>query len=229
MPSTVWIQFVKMPQLGKVKTRLAATIGDQAALDAHKQLALAVNTQLSNYICANHSNREHSLWLALGGAGGYVSHADYLHGLEAYRHLGLGFQEAFMQDGKGLGDRMYMALGLALEVADQAFIVGSDFPVLDNEYLASAVDALACADVVLGATEDGGYGLIGVKQLEPGGQSVGLPFDGFGDVCWGTNRVCQQTQNAMHAKGLEVALLAKRFDVDEDEDWRRWQASAWNI
>lgn len=228
MPSTVWIQFVKIPLLGKVKTRIAATIGDNEALDVHKRLSLAVNAQLSRFICESHTDRHQQLWLGVGGAGANASKCDYQSGLKVYRQLGMNYEHVFMQEGEGLGERMRAALKMALEVADQAFIVGSDFPVLDGDYLASALAALERANVVLGATEDGGYGLIGVNRLEQIGQNGGLPFDSFGDVSWGTDKVCQQTQNSLLSQGLEVTLLPKRFDVDEEKDWRRWLASAWN-
>ncbi|KZZ42268.1 hypothetical protein A3758_06800 [Oleiphilus sp. HI0118] len=228
MPSTVWIQFVKLPLLGKVKTRLAATIGDEAALVAHKRLTIAVNTQLSRYISEQGNDHIQHLWLGVGGVGGHTSDAAYQSGLDVYKQQGLIFQEAFLQDGQTLGDRMRVALGKGLEVADRAFIVGSDFPVLDLDYLASAEEALSHADVVLGATEDGGYGLIGLKRPNTAGDNLPLSLSGFRDVLWGTDEVCQQTQDIMRSAGLKTHLLATRFDVDDEVDWRRWQASAWN-
>lgn len=229
MPSTVWIQFVKMPVIGKVKTRLAKTIGHDAALAAHNRLSFAVNTQLANFIGEGDKDQSNQLWLGIGAADGSPSEGDYERALDVYRQQGMRYQHVFLQHGDSLGGRMCKALGMGLEMAEQAFIVGSDFPVLDRNYLCSAVNALRQSDVVLGSTEDGGYGLIGVNRQESKTKNGHLAFEDFGEVSWGTDKVCQQTQRAMQLRGLEVALLEKRFDVDEEKDWRRWLASAWCV
>lgn len=220
MPSTVWIQFVKIPRLGRVKTRLAAGIGDEAALRAHKTLARAVNRQLSENIgTLQQSSDSVSLWLALGG-----EEEEYAEGVAVYKSLGLEFDRSFLQAGEDLGARMHSALNEALALAERAVIVGSDFPVLDSVYLEQALSLLETKDVVLGATQDGGYGLIGVKRSKNSAES---PFTGFGSVEWGTSSVRAQTASNFEAQGLKVGGLAERFDVDDETDWKRWQASAW--
>ncbi len=224
MPSTVWIQFVKMPELGKVKTRLAATLGDELALEAHKILSRQVNRQLAGFMEQERAS-EHSLWLGLGDAGRRVS---LEQGCKLYSDLGLIYDRAFLQHGEELGERMQNAFIRALPRADKVFIVGSDFPVLDREYCLQAIAELDHADVVLGATEDGGYGLIGLGKTGRLSEHNNGGFDGFGLVDWGSEKVCAQTKTNLQSTGLEISVLPERFDIDTEEDWKRWQSSAWS-
>jgi rSAM/selenodomain-associated transferase 1 len=226
MPSTVWIQFVKMPELGRVKTRLAATLGDESALEAHKTLARQVNRQLVNFIKQQAGWSEQSLWLGLGTTS-VSDAASFDASCKVFSDLGLTFDRAFFQTGEGLGERMTEAIVTGLRSADRMFIVGSDFPVLDPDYCLQAVAALDDADVVLGSTEDGGYGLIGLKKTGGLSAHMSRECDGFGAVEWGTDAVRAQTKDNLESKGLRVALLPARFDVDTEEDWKRWRASAW--
>jgi len=207
----VWIQFAKSAVRGRVKTRLAATVGEQVALDAHLSLTSAVNKQLTN--ASNRLEGHHQLYF-------YVSCERSLdEGMKSFAAVTLEYDLAVKQQSTGdLGARMSDALFAALENADLAILVGSDFPVLDNLYLADVIDRLRRHDVVLGPVEDGGFGLIALRQCQ---------FAGLEGIDWGTEKACAQTSQCLRVQGLSVSLLPSRYDVDELEDWQRWLKSTY--
>ncbi|KZZ57190.1 hypothetical protein A3762_10335 [Oleiphilus sp. HI0125] len=204
MQSAVFIQFAKYPVLGNVKTRLARFVGEQSALDAHIRLTAAVNQQLNRY---GETRDKVDVKLALASGGG-ISHKEWIDSLT--------FDYCLEQPSGDLGAKMQRVMFDALEHYDYAFIVGSDFPVLDDDFLQQAINSLSNHDFVFAPTEDGGFGLVGQRACG---------FTSFGEIEWGTNRVLEQVQNRMTELGFSFSLLDKRFDVDELEDWKRWLQS----
>jgi len=87
-------------------------------------------------------------------------------------------------------------------------VLNADSPTLPTATLRQAAAALAAPGdrVVLGPAEDGGYYLLGMKQVH-----AGL----FADIAWSTGSVCAQTQARAQALGLDVVLLPQWYDVDE--------------
>lgn len=210
MPSTVWIQFVKQAKIGAVKTRIAADVGDKSALKAHLELARAVNFQLSSFC---DTEPENEIWLAIALIDECLHDAG-----QAYKRAGLKSAAVLEQPEKELGERMTIALSEAKKKHDFAFIVGSDFPLLDNEFLSQAKALLDRFDVVIAPTEDGGFGLIGTHLQQ-------LPS--LESIEWGTDKACQQTVERLRSGGCSVATLIKRFDVDTELDLNRWRNSRW--
>ncbi len=87
-------------------------------------------------------------------------------------------------------------------------VLNADSPTLPTDHLRQAAAALAAPGdrIVLGPAEDGGYYLLGMKQIH-----AGL----FADIAWSTGSVCAQTQARADALGLELVLLPPWYDVDE--------------
>jgi hypothetical protein len=87
-------------------------------------------------------------------------------------------------------------------------LIDSDSPTLPGECLRAAVEALMREGdrVVLGASEDGGYYLIGMKRAEP---------RAFERITWSTERVYAETVERVHEAGLELVELPKWYDVDD--------------
>ena len=191
--------FARRPVLGTVKTRLAAEVGDEAALAAH--IALTEGTLAR---CVAPSDYDTELWLA--GSPGEPD-AVLKRWFERYDVVGRD------QPAGDLGERMRIALE---DSPGPAVLIGSDLLGIDSDYIGEALLRLATADVVLGPAEDGGYGLIGASKAVP---------ELFIDVDWGTNRVYGQTRARARAAGLSVAVLGMLKDVDTPEDWRKWQRS----
>jgi hypothetical protein len=96
--------------------------------------------------------------------------------------------------------------------AEKVIIVGSDSPWMGRERIARALRLLDKTDVVLGPSEDGGYYLIGSRQLV---SKI------FSEIPWGTAAVMPQTLRALRATRTTFRLLKRDFDLDRPEDLRR--------
>ncbi|MEQ6885979.1 TIGR04282 family arsenosugar biosynthesis glycosyltransferase [Salicola sp. Rm-C-2C1-2] len=196
------MQFAKWPRKGEVKTRLAAELGEGKALDAYLALTEAVlkNLMDSGYPLTFWWDREISE--PPGEAEGVL------------RRLRKGGIPQRVQKGSDLGERMNHALAEAVAHAGAGMIVGSDCPAVTPQYVRRAAQSLETADVVLGPSDDGGFVLIGARRTVPG------MLEG---PAWGSGQVLEQTQQVLHQKGFQVACLEPLWDVDEPEDWARFQ------
>lgn len=204
-PTAVLMQFAKWPEEGRVKTRLMPALGAGGALRAHITLTLAV---LDN-LCATGYPVQFWWDRELERA---PSEADSI-----VRNLERAGLEQKIQQGPTLGDRMLAALGESLEQHSRAMVIGSDCPSVDPQYVRQALARLTDFDVVLGPSDDGGYVLIGASRVVPGM---------LDDIAWGTEQVLTQTLARMEKLGLRVSLMEPRWDVDEPEDWARFQRLA---
>ncbi|SOB76006.1 hypothetical protein SAMN04488490_1671 [Marinobacter sp. LV10R510-11A] len=201
-PNALLMQFAKWPEAGRVKTRLIPALGVSGALDAHLTLTLAV---LDN-LCGSGLTVQFWWDRAVDSVP-----ADAQGVVRTIEQRGLGQK---IQQGTNLGDRMLDALGTGLEAHALALIVGSDCPSVEPAYVHQAVASLQEYDVVLGPSDDGGYVLIGARRVVP------HMLDG---IEWGTEAVLEQTCQRLKKLGLSVGLLEPRWDVDEPEDWARFQ------
>jgi rSAM/selenodomain-associated transferase 1 len=198
------IVFARLPRLGRVKTRLAATVGEARALDAHRRLLDAT--------------------IAIAQAAGpevlELRHADdrsppTREAASLLRALAERGWRIAPQRGPDLGARMRGALEAALADGDLPVLVGSDCPALRAVDLLDAFAALSDADAVFAPAEDGGYALVGLAR-----PAAGL-FDG---IPWGTSRVMAATLERARVEGLRTCLLRTVWDVDVEDDLRRWEA-----
>lgn len=133
------IVMAKVPELGKVKTRLAAGIGESQALNVYERLLAHTLTEA----------KRSGMHVAI-----HQTPSDQKHPAFA------GFATADQPDGS-LGERMAQAFA---QQELPALMVGTDCPGLTAELLQSAAAALETYEVVLGPANDGGYYLIGVRQ-----------------------------------------------------------------
>ena len=187
------IVFVKAPRPGAVKTRLAKAIGAPAAAAAYRQLVATLLNKLAG----------------LGGVEVCFSPDDAAG--EVQHWLKEGWSSSPQGDGD-LGKRMQSAFQHAFRAgAKRVAIIGSDCPAVSVEDIREAWDGLQIHDVVLGPAADGGYWLIGSRQLQP---------DLFRDVCWSTDSVFAETLRRVQHAGLSVHLLRELADVDTDREWR---------
>lgn len=187
--------FVRAPERGRVKTRLAAAIGDDAALRVYRRLA-------------EHALREASA-LAGEGVRVRVHHTPADAGGAVRAWLGAG--PAYLPQGDGdLGARMEDAFARAFaDGAERVVIVGSDLPDLSAELLRRAFRSLDAHPAVLGPARDGGYYLLGLARPVPG------IFQG---IAWSTSGVLAATLDRFRAAKIEPAMLEELADVDEVGD-----------
>ena len=199
--------FAKLPEPGRVKTRLIPRLGPDGA-------ALLYEAFLDDTIALCQRVKEVGLevWAA-----GDESAPDGERGGAAYfgrRHPGLRFR---YQVGADLGGRLRGAFETAFEEGcDDVVVTGSDHPTLPIEYVRRAFTALTTTEVVVGPSADGGYYLLGLRrQTWP--KAAGL----FADVPWSTPEVLAATRE--RARGLELrhVELPEWYDVDDPSDLMR--------
>ena len=183
--------FCKAPEAGKVKTRLAASVGEQVAATVHEYLAWHC---LQMVVRANLAPVE--LWCAPA-----VDHP-FFHRCE--RELGIALRAQVSGD---LGDRMLHAFADVLPNNPYAVVIGTDCPALNSRYLEDSLAALESgADAVVGPAEDGGYVLLGLSRLQE---------QLFKNMAWGTSNVLTETLSRMEGSVKQMPLM---WDVDHVED-----------
>ncbi len=188
--------FIRNPQLGQVKTRLARTVGAPEALRIYR--ILLEKTRLA----AQDVAAQRLLW-----------YSDIVDLQDDWSNVD--FDKRIQHTGD-LGERMEAAFRTAFaEGATKALIIGSDCPELTGAMLQQAFDALDHADFVIGPVPDGGYYLLGMKQLESAL---------FYDIEWSTATVRAVTLEKIRAAGRAYALLPMLADVDTEADWLRLTA-----
>lgn len=192
------IVFARPPEPGKVKTRLASTVGAQKALAVYEYLLSRVRKTIEQinakkYIFLTHIPDMYDFWDEVADEQRCQSEGDLGHKmLEAFR-----FVEA-----KNHGNPF------------AAIIIGTDCPDLNEDLILDAFDALTHSDVVLGPTYDGGYYLLGMKQI--------YPFL-FEDMPWSTKEVFHSTIERIEEHGLSCTVLKKLIDIDYETDWHQWK------
>ena len=189
----------KDPRPGRVKTRLAAAVGAEAAASLHRALAA-------------HTVR----WALEAGAPVRVALDGDLDGVFALSLQAAGASVS-AQHGGSLGDRLRLAWG----GARRTLFLGTDCPTASADWLR---EALGAPDpVALGPSEDGGYWTITIEAADPlawAARAAAL-FDG---VPWSTPAVYAETSARCAAAGLPVHTLPLCYDIDELYDLQRLAA-----
>jgi len=184
--------FIKNPRLGHVKTRLARTVGDVEALRVYRFLLdktrdTALQVDARRMLFYSEQIQHDDDWLS--------SQFD-----------------KFVQAEGDLGVRMSSAFETAFaKGANRAVIIGSDCPELDPDTVRTAFEALHAHELVIGPSADGGYYLLGMRQLWP------ALFEG---IPWSTEVVLEQTLHKAQQLGLKAFQLQTLNDIDEEQDWK---------
>lgn len=184
------IVFSKNPVAGWVKTRLAASIGDDQALRIYEQLR-----ELTKHAIADIE------------ASKAIAYADFIP--ESDLLLGGGV-EAWLQQGDELGERMHRAFvkGFSLGFSRVA-LIGTDCPEISPFILDLAFQKLDNCDVVLGPARDGGFYLSALKRPFP---------ELFLDRKWSTSSVLNESQRLIREHGKSCELLPALSDIDTFDD-----------
>ena len=193
--------FAKPPLPGRVKTRLAAAIGNEAAASVYRDLVLRT---LGVAAAARRAGivRDVELWVAPEAPPGALATWGQQFGI-ALR----------TQRGADLGERMREAMRTSLVAGHPALLIGTDVPGFDVAYLARAAAALQSSDAVVGPAEDGGYVLIGLAR----------DADLFTGVHWSTRDVLAQTRARLTGGAMRWTELPPLWDVDTHDDFLRWR------
>lgn len=188
MTKNLSIVFVRNPELGKVKTRLAKTITDKKALNIYILLLRHTESVLQK-----------------------VSSDKVVYYSEEIQNNDLWSNRYFqkkLQKGNDLGERMQHAFEMAFkEGYEKVVIVGSDLFDLKAVHIENAFKSLENHDLVIGPSLDGGYYLLGMKVLHP---AV------FKNKQWGTDSVLETTLKNLEQEN--VKLLEALNDIDTFDD-----------
>jgi len=176
------------PELGKCKTRLAAKVGDETALEIYKFLldktvSFTKNLEAEKWVYYSEEILENDIWSS-----------------DVYQKK--------LQTGNDLGERMLNTFKEGFQAGfENIIIIGSDMYHLKQSDLENAFSKFRNHNYVVGPAEDGGYYLLGMNSLKT---------DLFQNKDWGTNTVLQDTLSDI--KNEKVALLDEKNDVDYYED-----------
>lgn len=188
MTKNLILIFTRNPELGKCKTRLAKTIGDENALTIYKMLLQHTVDVVEQINC------DKAVYYSVK-----VRTNDIWDDVIYQKH---------QQNGADLGYRMQNAFKESFKAGyEKVLIVGSDLYDLKPKHLQDAFNRLDNNDVVIGPAEDGGYYLLGMKSLLS---------DIFENKNWGTDTVRAATLNDLKTK--KVAQLEILNDIDIYDD-----------
>ena len=184
------IIFVRKPELGKVKTRLAAAVGDDRALFIYKNLLqhtflISKATDTDKFVFYANEIEQNDMW-------------------DAHRF----FKE--MQSNDDLGGKMKEAFeSLFKKEYNMVVIIGSDCFELTTQIIEQAFLSLDNNELVIGPAKDGGYYLLGMKRLHE---------NLFLNKKWSTENVFADTIDMIEQEGLTYKVLPILTDVDEEND-----------
>ena len=187
--------FVKLPEKGRIKSRLSKDLGEDTVLQLYKRFVLDLIETLKRgkylfKICFYPPDSKEKMSNWLGKSHSYMP-----------------------QDGKDLGERMKNAFIEAFsEGFSEVLLIGSDIPDLPNAVIEEAF-GLDKKDAVIGPAFDGGYYLIGFKRNT-------FLTEVFEGVQWGSETVFEKTIGILKRNNYMVRILPGWHDVDRIDDLR---------
>jgi rSAM/selenodomain-associated transferase 1 len=190
MSESLLMIFVKNPLLGKVKTRLAATVGPERALEIYLKLLeytnkITLDLSVDKAVFYSEEIEQGDLW------------------------DGNAYQKQLQSQGD-LGDRLKSAFEWGFQAGyGKICVIGSDCYELTPDIIMESFRELKTYDAVLGPARDGGYYLLGLKALQP---------EYFQDKSWGTDAVAAATLKDFQSLGINYSLLRPLTDVDVEQD-----------
>ncbi len=190
------IILAKNPVKGNVKTRLAASTGDEKTLLIYQEL-------LSKTFDVTKGIFSHK----------FVFYSNFVDDNDIWEN---NLYQKKLQEGSTLGDKMKNAFkNLFAEGYNRIVIIGTDCYELKTEDIQQAFSLLNHSEVVIGPASDGGYYLLGMSEFIP---------DVFDNIEWSTNKVFDQTMAVCKEMNTNVSLLRKLNDIDTIEDVKRQPA-----
>lgn len=180
--------FTRNPELGKVKTRLAKTVGDKTALDIYLFLLQKTKEVTKSITCDK-----------------TVYYSEKIIEDDLWNRSNYQKREQF---GKDLGEKMKNAIEDGFKKKyTKIIVIGSDLFDLKPSLINDAFEKLDNNDVVIGPATDGGYYLIGLKKLH---------LKIFENKNWGTSTVREDTLKNLEKVNVHLLPMLNDIDVIED-------------
>lgn len=189
------IIFYKNPVKGKVKTRIAKTLGADKALEIYKNLA------------------DHNVNITSGlvNCDKVVFYSDSIENKDVWSEKKFIKQE---QKGHDLGERLINAFKKAFTSGyKKVVVIGTDCDRINQEHIEIAFEKLNDSSAVIGPAIDGGYYLLGMRKLIP---------DLFINKSWSTSNVFSETLLTLKKKRINFSTLDILSDVDEEKDLKTY-------
>ena len=192
------IIFVRKPELGKIKTRLAKDLGDEKTLEVYKDLLQHTHDITIDLSCDK-----------------FIFYTDSVENNDIWEN---NLYNKYEQEGETLGDRMMQAFHYVFQAGyKKAVIIGSDCPSLSPTIIDEAFERLGNDDVVIGPSTDGGYYLLGMSKLIP---------ELFQHKNWSTDTVLEYTIKDTVALKKQCSFLIELTDIDTIEDYKKFYLSS---
>lgn len=190
MKADLLIIFYRNPELGKVKSRLAATVGEERALAIYLKLASFTRAVTSVINC------DRVVYYSE-----FIDREDNWANDDYFKHL---------QNGVDLGSKMKHAFETSFSQGyKHVCIIGTDCLELTSDILNEAFETLKKKDVVVGPAFDGGYYLLGMNRLITAA---------FTNKNWSTNTVYSDTIDDLERYRFSYGILPTLNDVDNESD-----------
>ena len=186
--------FLRYPEIGRVKTRLSADIGDFHSAGLYRCFILDLLSRIKKlkmdlvlYVYPDNSIDKFAAWLG----------SEYIFAPQQGDDLGQRMRNGFLDTFSGGYER--------------AVLIGSDIPDLPLGIIREAFEALGRGDAVIGPAVDGGYYLIGFR-------GDAFSREVFQGMRWGTDSVFGETVSVLRRLGIALHVLPEWHDVDRIDD-----------
>ena len=200
------IVFMRHPEPGRVKTRLASAVGPVAAARTYEKL---IRWTLGVVADFKRERPEVEVFI-------------FFTPPETKREIGEAYPGPWHfahQQGAHLGARMGKAIQQVMHRGySQVVLVGTDLADLQPSDFNEAFQGLEKGCATLGPAADGGFYLIGLDRPCP---SV------FHPDAWGTDGVLARTELLLLHAGFSVKRLQERRDIDYPEDLQLLETKPW--
>ncbi|WP_018615364.1 TIGR04282 family arsenosugar biosynthesis glycosyltransferase [Segetibacter koreensis] len=184
------IIFVRNSEKGKVKKRLAKSIGDEKTLEVYKYLLeytkdITIQCKCNLFVFYSH----------------YIHINDVFDDNVFSKHV---------QEGDDIGERMMNAFKKVFDLGlKNICIIGSDCYQLETEILNEAFEKLRQSDIVIGPANDGGYYLVGMSKVYR---------DVFTNKDWGKTTLLNDTLETINTLGLTCSQLSQLNNLEDIDD-----------
>lgn len=183
------IIFTRIPEAGKTKTRLQSKLSKEECANLHKCFLKDI----------------YDIFLNLNDIDIIICHTEE-GDLNILKNIFYKENLYIKQYGNNLNEKMYNAIKEVLSLKyDKCVLIGADIPEINKDDIINAFNLLNNNDFVFGASYDGGYYLVGMKEAND------IIFkSGCGNL--------KDIINIVEANNLKYGLTNKKHDIDDYED-----------
>lgn len=183
------IIFTRIPEAGKTKTRLQSKLSKEECANLHKCFLKDI----------------YDIFLNLNDIDIIICHTEE-GDLNILKNIFYKENLYIKQYGNNLNEKMYNAIKEVLSLKyDKCVLIGTDIPEINKDDIINAFNLLKNNDFVFGASYDGGYYLVGMKEAN--------------DIIFKSGSVnLKDIINIVEANNLKYGLTNKKHDIDDYED-----------